>query len=123
MTTRELYELIGGNYEQAVKIMRMDAMINKYVVKLKDSNVYDQLMEAGRTMDSAALFESAHAMKGVCANLGLVDLSNAVSDIAEEFRDGNERKLSDEEVKNLLQNISSMYERFLDGIRKFEEEK
>lgn len=122
MTTQELYNIIGGNYEQAVKIMRMDKLINKYVLKLKDSNVYEQLIEAGNTMDSSALFESAHAMKGVCANLGLTELSNAASDIAEEFREGNSRKMSDNEVKDRIDNISTMYERVIDGIRKFEEE-
>jgi HPt (histidine-containing phosphotransfer) domain-containing protein len=122
MTTQELYEIIGGNYEQALKIMRMDKMINKYVLKLKDSNVYESLMAAGDSMDAAALFDSAHAMKGVCANLGLTGLSEASSEIAEEFRSGNPRKMSDAEVKDILQNITDMYERVIEGIRRFEEE-
>ena len=70
MTIQQLYDRIGGNYEHAVRIMKKDKLIDKYVRKLKDSNVGDALAQAGETMDAVKLFESAHAMKGVCANFG-----------------------------------------------------
>ena len=53
MTLAELYEQIGGNYDHALQIMRKDKMINKYLVKLKDSGVYEGLMEAGKTLATA----------------------------------------------------------------------
>jgi HPt (histidine-containing phosphotransfer) domain-containing protein len=66
------------------------------------------------------MFESAHAMKGVCANLGLDTLSDAASDIAEEFRPGNDRKHSDDEVREMLASITGMYRRVDEGITKYE---
>ena len=111
MTVQELYDQIGGNYDHAVQIMRMDKMISKYLLKLTDSDVCDRLREAAGSMDPDALFESAHAMKGVCANLGLDDLAAAVSEITEEFRPGAARKLSDDEVKAKLDEIFAKYEK------------
>lgn len=123
MTIQELYEEIGGNYAHAVQIMKMDKMINRYISKLRSSKVYESLAAAGETMDGAAIFEAAHAMKGVCANLGLDDLSSEVSKLAEEFRPGTARTMGDEEVKALLAKVGEMYAKTEDGIRRYEEGK
>ena len=120
MTIQELYARIGGNYDQAVRIMKSERLINKYVRKLKDSNVGEMLAEAGETMDGVKLFESAHAMKGVCANLGLDALARAADEITEEFRPGNARKLSDDEVKARLQAVGERYRSTVAAIREFE---
>ena len=88
MTIQELYEQIGGNYDHAMQIMRMDKMIAKYLQKLTDSDVCSALKAAGESMDSSALFESAHAMKGVCANLGLTPMYTIIYDMVEDLRVG-----------------------------------
>lgn len=119
MTLQELYTLISGNYEQAQRIMKMDKLIDRYIRKLKDSGLDQKLAEAGETMDPKQLFDTAHAMKGVCANLGLDELANAADEISEEFRPGNPRTLSDEEVKAKLQNISNLYQKTLEGIDQY----
>ncbi|MBR3019740.1 MAG: Hpt domain-containing protein [Clostridia bacterium] len=120
MTLKELYSLIEGNYDQAVRIMRMDKMISRYLLKLKDNPARDRLMAAGEAMDPTQLFEAAHALKGVCANLGLDALSQAASDIAEEFRPGSPRKHSDAEVKAMLEKADALYQKFLSGIQQYE---
>ena len=119
MTIQELYEQIGGSYDHAVQIMRMDKMISKYLLKLTDSDVCDKLKDAASSMDPAALFESAHAMKGVCANLGLDDLAAEVSEVTEEFRPGSGRKLSDDEVKIRLDEIFAKFETTKAGIEEY----
>ena len=121
MTIQELYEEIGGNYEHALQIMKMDKMINKYLLKLTGSGVCENCRAAAETMDGQSVFESAHAMKGVCANLGLDDLAAAIGEITEEFRPGNARKLSDEEVKAKMNAVFEMYEKTADGIRRYSE--
>ncbi len=120
MTIRELYANIGGNYDHAVQVMKMEKLIDRYVRKLKNSGVGDQLAAAGETMDPEKLFEHAHAMKGVCGNLGLDDLADAANIITEEFRPGAARKLSDAEVKEQLAKIDAMYRRAVDGIAAYE---
>ncbi|MBQ6342430.1 MAG: Hpt domain-containing protein [Anaerolineaceae bacterium] len=119
MTLEELYTQMGGNYEHAKQIMKMDKLIDKYVRKLKNSEAEEKLAAAGDTMDPNALFETAHALKGVCANLGLDNLAAAAEEITEEFRPGNSRKLSDEEVKGKLLSISEMYQKTLACIEEY----
>ncbi len=123
MTIKELYAKIGGNYDQAVRVMKSDRLIDKYVRKLTASQVAESLAEAGKTMDPVKLFESAHAMKGVCSNLGLESLANAVKEITEEFRPGNTRRLSDADVQSRLDAIAKQYEITAEGIRDYEQGK
>ena len=119
MTIQELYENIGGNYAQAQKIMRMDKLIDRYIRKLSSSSINEALKAAGEAMDPSGLFESAHAMKGVCANLGLDALAEAASELSEEFRPGNPRRFSDEEVKAKLSRIDGMYRKVINGIDQY----
>ena len=122
MTIQQLYENIGGNYDQAVRVMKSDRLIDKYIRKLAGSGVGEALAGAAETMDATALFESAHAMKGVCSNLGLDALAGAAGEITEEFRPGNGRRLSDDEVKAKLRAIAEKYRQTAEGIRQYEQE-
>ncbi len=122
MTIQQLYEKIGGNYDQAVRVMKKDKLIDKYVRKLKSSNVGEMLSQAGETMNPEKLFESAHAMKGVCSNLGLVALAEAADELTEEFRQGNARRLTDDEVRQKLDAILTRYRDTVQGISEYEAE-
>lgn len=121
MTIRELYQNIGGDYDQAIRILRVDKLIDKHIRKFTDNGVMDRLATAAESMDATELFEASHAAKGVCANLGLVKLSEEVSVISEEFRPGKSRKFSDEEVKARLKSIWEMYSHVAEEIRLYEE--
>lgn len=120
MTIQELYSKMEGNYDQAVRVMKSDRLIDKYIRKLKSSQIDIRLADAAETMDAVMLFESAHAMKGVCANLGLEKLAAAADEITEEFRQGNPRKMTDEEVNAKLAAISEQYRMTADAISEYE---
>ena len=119
MTLQELYQNIDGNYDQACRVLRMDKLIDKHIRKLTVNGVVDALIAAGDSMDPTQLFETAHAVKGVCANLGLIRLSEEASRIAEEFRPGNPRKCSDEQVKDMLVQIEELYGKAKAGIEQY----
>ena len=120
MTIQQLYEKIDGNYEQAVRVMKKDKLIDKYIRKLKDSDVGDMLARAGEAMDAGKLFESAHAMKGVCSNLGMDALASAADEITEEFRSGNARKLSDDAVREKVEAILTRFRNTVQSIAEYE---
>ena len=61
MTLQELYDTIGEDYEQAVRVLRMDKLIDKHIRKLPKNDVAENLLQAGKTMDTAALFDTAHS--------------------------------------------------------------
>ena len=121
MTLEELYRTIGGDYDQAIRVLRKEKLVDKHIRKLPANGVVEALLNAGQTMDPVQLFETAHAAKGVCANLGLKELADAASEIAEEYRPGNARTFTDAEVQEKLSAISRLYQRAADGIRQYEE--
>ena len=121
MTLKELYEGIGGDYEQAMRVLRMEKLLDKHIRKLPGSGVVARLINAGAKMDPTEMFETSHAVKGSCANLGLTRLSALASEISEEYRPGNPRKMSDAEVKALIDKIGELYNITIEGIRKYAE--
>ena len=116
MTLSELYGLIGGDYEKATSVLRMEKLIDKHIRKFTSSGVVEAVIAAGESMDGEKIFEAAHAMKGVTANLGLTSLCEKASALCEEFRPGNEKKLSDEEVKKLIRETEELYRRTAESI-------
>lgn len=121
MTIQELYQNINGDYDQAVRVLRMDKLIDKHIRKFPENNVSDNFFAAGNSMNPTELFETAHALKGVCSNLGLKNLSDAFSEISEEYRPGSARKFSDEEVKTKIEMIRNMYANTVEGIKRYAE--
>ncbi len=120
MTLKELYAYIGGDYEQAMRVLRIDRLLDKHIRRFAQNGVIDELVAAGKAMDGTRLFESAHAAKGVCSNLGLTEIAGLASDIAEEFRPGNSRTMSDEEVAAKIDRVAELGAKVKDGIRQYE---
>ena len=123
MTIQELYESIDGSYEQAAKVLRVDKLIEKHIKKFADNGVVEKLLEAGETLDPEEMFETAHALKGICGNLGLTKLYDLASELSDEFRPGKERQHSDEEVRATLDEVKAAYEKTTSGIIAYEESK
>ncbi len=121
MTLKELYEIIGGDYDQALRVLRVEKLMDKHIRKLTKGSVVEQLIAAGEAMDPAQMFDAAHASKGMCGNLGLKKLSDLASDIAEEFRPGNPRTMTDGQVREKLDEIAALYRRAVDGVRQYEQ--
>ena len=122
MTVRELYESIGGSYESALKVMQMEKLVSKFIVRFLDDTTHDRLADAATRKDAVGMFEASHSMKGVCANLGLDSLSAKAARIADEFRPGRERTMSEDEVDALLASLEEQYARSIEGIRRFASE-
>lgn len=119
MTLKELYAQIGGSYDQAIRVLRIDRLLDKHIRKFTQSDVIEGLVAAGETMDAKQLFDCAHAAKGICGNLGLTKLADLSSDIAEEFRAGSERKMTDDEVREKIAKIDAIYTVTVDGINQY----
>ncbi|MBQ7604768.1 MAG: Hpt domain-containing protein [Clostridia bacterium] len=111
MTLRELYDGIGGSYDQAISVLRIEKLIDKHIRKVPENAVFAALSAAGETLDGTAVFESAHAIKGVCLNLGLVNIAAVASELSEEFRPGKERRMTDREVREKIAEIEKMRKR------------
>jgi HPt (histidine-containing phosphotransfer) domain-containing protein len=121
MTLQELYAQIGGDYDQVLRVLRVEKLVDKHIRKLTKGGVVDALLAAGETMDPTQLFETAHAVKGVCGNLGLKKLAAAASEITEEYRPGSTRQFSDAEIREKLGALDALYQQTKDGITQYEE--
>ena len=119
MTLQELYQNMNGDYEQAIRVLRMDKLVDKHIRKLTQNGVVDKLIDAATRMDPTERFEAAHAMKGVCANLGLTRLSEAASELAEEYRPGKERRFTDDQVKERISHIEALYKQTAEAIQAY----
>ena len=95
MTLEELYQIIDGDYEKAMRVLRVEKLLDKHIRKLPKNGVVDNVIAAGKDLDPTTMFETTHAMKGVCLNLGLNKLAEAASELSEEFRPGTDRELDD----------------------------
>lgn len=122
MTVQELYERIGGNLQSALRILQMDKMVARFIVRYLDEPSCGKLLEAYEKKDEKGVFEAAHAMKGVCANLGLDSLSAAAGEICEQFRPGSARTLSDSELDEKITQLKSLHERTVEGVSAFQAE-
>ena len=119
MTLPELYLRIDGDYAQALRVLRVEKLIDKHIRKFETAGPVKDLLDAGARMDAQQIFESAHAAKGVCGNLGLLKLSDAASALTEEFRPGHPRSLSDAQVKEQLAALDALYRQTVNGIRDY----
>lgn len=120
MTLEELYQMIDADYQQAIRVLRMDKLLDKHIRKLISGGVIDSLLEVEDNMDPKELFERSHAVKGIAANLGLTKIAELASVISEEFRPGNPRRMSDEEVHATFDSIRALYAKTVEGIRLYE---
>ena len=119
MTVQELYASIGGNYENAKRTLQMDKLIGKFILKFLDEKSCEKLLAAGAEGDESGVFEGAHALKGVCANLGLDELSAKAGAVAEAFRPGKPRTMDAAALDAALAEIKADYDRVIAGIRQF----
>ena len=119
MTVQELYDSIGGNYNGAKSILQMDKLIGRFILKFLDEKSYDRLTAAWADRDAEGVFEAAHALKGVSANLGLDEISHRASDISEEFRPTHDRTMDDAEVERRMAELDEIYQRSIEGIQAF----
>ena len=119
MTLQELYQSIGGDYDAAMRTLRIEKLLDKHIRKLPQNGLAEALFAAGKTMNPTELFETSHALKGVCGNLGLTALYEAASEISEQFRPGKPRTMTDAEVQEKLGEIEALYRSCVDGIEKY----
>ncbi len=119
MTLSELYQSIEGDYEQAMRVLCMEKMIDKYIRKFPETGVIDALLQAGKAGDDKAIFENAHAAKGVCANLGLIKLAALSAALADEFRPGHSRAMSDTQVRGVFSELDALYRKTQERIQAY----
>ena len=63
MTIQECYKAIGGNYEDVLRRLHNEALIQKFTLKFLEDPSYRLLKQALRDKNYEDAFRSAHTLK------------------------------------------------------------
>lgn len=116
MTLKECYEAMGGDYDEAIRRLRSERLMEKFVLKFLDDGSYALLCSAMESGDYAEAFRGAHTIKGVCQNLGFAVLEKSSSALSEALRGGYTP-----EADGLVERVKADYQQTVQAIRAFRE--
>jgi HPt (histidine-containing phosphotransfer) domain-containing protein len=119
MTLRELYDQVGGSYDEALSRLQTEKLVGRFVVRFLDDPSCQNLFDTWERGDEKAAFEAAHAAKGVCANLSLTTLAATASAITEALRPGNESLRATTDVDSLVTELRGAYARTMELISSY----
>ena len=114
MTIKELYDNIGGSYEDALSRLMNDRLIDKFIRKYPQDGSFSELIEASGVNDRARAFRAAHTLKGVAGNLAFTELAAAASAITEQLRPQTEGPDTE-----LLDRVRTAQERVMTGLEQY----
>lgn len=89
MTFREIYDEIGGDYDDFLNRIGREDRIEKWVRRFAENEHYDEMFKAYEAKDYTGVFEASHNLKGMAANISFNDIRDSISDICEAVRHGN----------------------------------
>ena len=72
MELKEVYEKLGGDYDDVVRRLMGEKLVRKFLLKFLDDKSYADLERTLSEGDYKEAFRAAHTLKGVAANMGLV---------------------------------------------------
>ena len=94
MELEEFYKQVGGNFEDVKRRLLNEEFIRKFVLKFKDDETFDNLIDAFNKVDYKEAFRFIHTLKGISVNLGFDDLYQASCNLTECLRE--KENLNDE---------------------------
>ena len=113
MTMQECYSRMGADYDAVLRRLEKEERILRFLRRFPEDGSYDALCAAVAGGSADAVFQAAHALKGVCMSLGLTKLQQSAGALAEEARAGK----SILEIKPLFEQVSEDYKRVIESIR------
>lgn len=118
MTIKELYEKIGGNYEDVRGRLMKDSFIEKFALMYTKDSSYNTLLAAIESKNISEEFRAAHTLKGISANLGFEELCKAASELTEQLRPQND-------VANaaLVAAVKAAHEKIIAGLAEYQAQK
>ena len=117
MELEEFYKQVGGNFEDVKRRLFNEEFIRKFVLKFKDDETIDNLIDAFNKVDYKEAFRFIHTLKGTSVNLGFDDLYQASCNLTECLRE--KENLNDEELEEagkLLQIVKDNYQKIIELI-------
>lgn len=86
MTLKECYDALGGNYEDTVRRLYNEKLVEKFLFKFEEDPSFENLKKALEEENLEAAFRAAHTLKGVAQNMGFDNLAESSSVLTEALR-------------------------------------
>lgn len=110
---RKQLEENGADVDTTLKrFMGNEALYMKFLMKFSDDSNYGIIMENVKKCDYDAVFNGAHTLKGVSANLGLSPVYNASSQITELLRGRQETPVDVAKLDEYIVQLQEAYDCF-----------
>lgn len=113
MTIQECYKAIGGNYEDVLRRLHNEALIQKFTLKFLNQS-YLLLKQALKDKNYEDAFRSAHTLKGVCQNLSFDRLYEVSNELTELLRD---RTGEQPGIQEAMEKVTEVYELMIEEIK------
>lgn len=94
------------------RFMGSEKMYMKFIMKFLDDKNCAGLKENLQNRDFEGAFASAHALKGVTANLGLDPVNVKAAEISELLRNKQPQEVDEEKVNELMGQLEEEQKRF-----------
>ena len=86
MTLEEFYNIVGGNYKDAIDRLMGEEMLRRFVARFPGDPSFSNLEQALRDGCREDAFRAAHTLKGLCLNLEFGKLHRSSHDLTEALR-------------------------------------
>jgi len=104
MTLKECYDIIG-NYDDVLKRLVKESIIEKYLLRFLNDSRYDELCYAIDNNRYEDAYFITHAMKGACLSLGFFKLTESLSKLSEALRKG----LNQHDISYVFEKVTTDY--------------
>ncbi len=114
MTLKEVYETVGGDYEDVVKRLISEEFAARFAIRFLDDDEMGKLVAAMETRNIEEAFRAAHTLKGVALNLGFKNLGRSASELTEVLR-----KRTFDGTEELYKEVKADYATVISALRSY----
>ena len=86
MTTKEFYDAIGANYNEALSRLMSEGLVSRFVKKFPTDPTMQALRSAIAEGKIEESFRAVHTLKGVAGNLAFTKMYQAAWNLTEQLR-------------------------------------
>ncbi len=89
ISVADAYKSLNEDYDAVLsRLLGRENLVVKYLKMFAADTTYEQLSAAAEEGNAEDALKAAHSMKGMCFNLGLLNLGTACSDLVDAVRGG-----------------------------------
>lgn len=114
MTCKDFYDIVGGDYEDAVNRFMSEENVLHFIPKFLSDESFLLLEKSMAEKDINIAFRAAHTLKGIAQSFAFTDLGKSASELTEVLR-----KNTFDGAGELYATVKSDYVKVINAIKQF----